>query len=199
MTRLEAALVDLATFLDERMVPYMVIGGFANLYWGFERFTRDIDLAVELGSETLADFVARLQKRFALSGGPDPLEFARRNHLIRMATKTGVEADLMIAMLPYEQAAIRRAISVSVGGRAIRMCSAEDLIIYKLASERALDAVDVEGIVMRQAAKLDREYLRARVRELAAGLERPEIVDTLSNLLRQADAPSDPTGDDAHG
>lgn len=195
MTRLEAALVDLAAFLDEGGIPYMVIGGFANLYWGFERFTRDIDLAVEVASEALAAFVQQLHKRFVMTA-PDPLEFARRNHLIRIATKTGVEADLMIAVLPYEQAAIRRAVPVAVGGRPIRLCSAEDLIVYKLASERPQDAVDVEGIVARQASKLDREYLWPLVRQLATGLERPEIVDRFTKLLRKADTPP---GDPTHG
>jgi hypothetical protein len=53
MTKLQAALLDLAAFLDERRLPYMVIGGFANLHWGVERFTRDIDITVEVTDEGL--------------------------------------------------------------------------------------------------------------------------------------------------
>jgi hypothetical protein len=187
MTRLEAALVDFAAFLDERRVPYMVIGGFANLYWGLERFTRDVDMVVEVAGDELADFVARLQKRFAVLAD-DPVAFVRENHVIRVESRTGVEADLVIATLPFEQAAIGRAISVTVGGRSIRICAVEDLILYQLASPSAQDAVDVDGIVARQAAKLDREYLWPRVRQLAAGLERPEITERLERLLREADA-----------
>ena len=33
---LEALKLDIAAFLDERGLPYMVIGGFANLYWPSE-------------------------------------------------------------------------------------------------------------------------------------------------------------------
>ena len=54
MTRLEAALLDLAAFLDERHLPYMTIGGFANLYWEVERFTRDVDITVEFFLKALA-------------------------------------------------------------------------------------------------------------------------------------------------
>lgn len=105
MTKLEAALVDLGAFLDERRLPHMTIGGFANLYWGVERFTRS---------------------------------------------------------------------------------SAEDLIIHKLASERPQDAVDVEGIIMRQGPRLDLPYLEPLVRQLATGLERPEIVETLAKTVARA-------------
>lgn len=40
----EAALVDLAGFLDQAKIPYMVIGGFANLRWGRPRLTQDLEI-----------------------------------------------------------------------------------------------------------------------------------------------------------
>ncbi|MEK7823483.1 MAG: nucleotidyl transferase AbiEii/AbiGii toxin family protein [Candidatus Eisenbacteria bacterium] len=187
MTKLEAALLDLSTFLDESRIPYMVIGGFANLFWGVERFTKDIDITVGVPADGLSDLLGRLRARFTLTV-PDPEAFARRNHLIRLRTGSGVEADLIMAVLPYEFAAIGRAVAVEVGGRPVRVCSPEDLIIHKLASDRPQDAVDVEGIVLRQAAKLDRTYLWPRVRELATGLDRPTIVEFLEAALRKADA-----------
>jgi len=187
MTRLEAALLDLGAFLDEHHLPYMVIGGFANLHWGSERFTRDVDLSVEVADEALPDLLKHLESRFSLAVA-DPLEFVRRTHLVRLTTRTGVDADLMIAVLPYEREAIRRAVAVDVAGRTVRLCTPEDLVIYKLASERPQDAVDVEGIVMRQGARLDREYLWPRVRDLVAGLERPEVETFFTKALAKADA-----------
>ena len=187
MTRLEAALLDLAAFLVESRIPYMVIGGFANLYWGVERFTRDLDVTIEVDDAELDDLIQRLGGRFT-GVRQDALLFARRNHLIRIETQAGVPIDFMIAALPYQVAAIRRAVEVTVGERVVKMCTPEDLIIHKLASERPQDAVDVEGIVLRQHQRLDRGYLAPRVRELAAGLERPEIVDTYQRLLRKADS-----------
>src|SRR5262249_5976024 len=153
---------------------YMVIGGFANLFWGVERFTRDVDVTIEVSDDGVPELIRVLSGRFDVDE-PDPLGFARRNHLIRIRTRAGIPVDLIIAALPYESAAIRRAVSAQVGDTTVRLCTAEDLVIHKLASERPQDALDVEGIVMRQAPALDRAYLEARVRELAAGLERPEI------------------------
>jgi hypothetical protein len=193
MTRLEAALLDVASFLDERRVPYMVIGGFANLLWGVERFTRDLDIAFEVPTEDLDGLILALQDRFEVTV-PDPPAFARRNHLLRMRTRTDVDVDLVWALIPYEIAAIRRAVAVEVHRKHVKVCTAEDLIVHKLASERAQDAVDVEGIVERQAGRLDLDYLWPKVKELAAGLERPEIAERFSTLLRRVDAKEGPNG-----
>jgi hypothetical protein len=187
MTDLEPALLELCSFLDEHRTPYMVVGGFANIHWGIERFTHDLDLAVEIEPGALDGWLESLALRFKLRRA-DAAAFAKRNHLIRLETNSNVPVDLMVAVLPYERAAIRRAVEIPLGGRVIRMCAPEDLIIYKLASERLQDAADVEGIIFRQAKRLDRAYLETRVRELAAGLERPEIVDFYTRTLTRADS-----------
>ena len=188
MTKLEAAMLDLAAFLDERRLPYMTIGGFANLYWGVERFTRDVDITLEIDDSALPGFITDLEQSFRITVA-NPLEFARRNRVVRVQTQTGVDADLILAALSYESAALRRTVAVELGGRTVKLCSAEDLIIHKLSSERAQDAVDVEGIVMRQAGRLDLPYLEPQVRQLAAGLERPEIVEFFSKALTKAEGP----------
>lgn len=186
MTKFEAALVDLVAFLDERHLPYMVIGGFANIHWGVERFTKDIDVTTEVSDEDLPGLLTALEPLFRITVA-NPLEFARRNRLIRVQTRTGVDADLILAALPYEVAAIRRAVPVSLGGKKVSLCSPEDLIVHKLSSERAQDAADVEGIMTRQAGRLDLAYLRPLVRDLAAGLERPEIVEFFEKTLRKTE------------
>jgi len=186
MTKLEAAMLDMAAFLDERRLLYMTIGGFANLYWGVERFTRDVDITLEIDDSALPGLIADLAQSFRITVA-DPLEFAKRNRLVRVQTQTGVDVDLIFAALPYESAALRRAVPVELGGRSINLCSAEDLIIHKLSSERMQDAVDVEGIVMRQTGRLDLSYLEPLVRQLAAGLERPGIVEFFSKALAKAE------------
>lgn len=186
MTKLEAAMLDLAAFLDERGLLYMTIGGFANLYWGVERFTRDVDITLEIDDAALPTLIADLGQSFRITVA-DPLEFAKRNRLVRIQTQTGVDVDLILAALPYESAALRRAVAVELGGRTIKLCTAEDLIIHKLSSERMQDAVDVEGIVTRQAGRLDLSYLEPLIRQLAAGLERPEIVAFFSKAMAKAE------------
>lgn len=188
MNHLEAALLEVVGFLEARGTRYMVVGGFASLHWGRQRLTRDLDLTVEMPIPSLASFVEGLGRDFRLSSR-EPVEFALRNHLIRLTTNVSVPVDLMLAVLPYQVAAIDRAVEIPVGPRTVRFCTPEDLIIYKLASERAQDQVDVEGVVIRQADALDRAYLDRQVRDLAAGLERPAILTFYAACLKKAGLP----------
>ena len=185
MNHLEAALNEVVGFLEARGTRYMVVGGFASLHWGRQRLTRDLDLAVDVPMPSLGTFVAELGREFEMTER-EPVEFAARNHLIRLTTRVSVPVDLMLAMLPYEIAAIERAVEVPVGPRSVRMCTPEDLIIYKLASERTQDHIDVEGVVLRQADALDRGYLDRHIAELATGLERPDILRIYTAALQKA-------------
>lgn len=191
MNHLEAALLEVVGHLQATGTRYMVVGGFASLHWGRQRLTRDLDLTVEVPDAKVAEFVERLGREFRLSDR-EPLEFARRNHLIRLMTGVSVPVDLMLAALPYEGVALDRAIEVSVGPRMVRFCTPEDLVIYKLASERPQDHIDVEGVVLRQAEALDRAYLEPHVRDLATGLDRPEILKIYSAALMRAGLPALP-------
>jgi len=185
MNLLEAALADLAGFLSEFRVPYMVIGGFANLRWGRPRLTQDLDLTVLVPEGELSQFLARLGKRYHLLA-PDPLGLARETRVVPLATSAGVRADLILAGLDYEQAAVRRAVSVPVAGLTVCLCTAEDLIVHKLASQRLRDQEDAEGVIVRQGPALDRAYLEPLVQQVAAELDRPAIVEFYRACLGKA-------------
>jgi hypothetical protein len=44
--------------------------------------------------------------------------------------------------------------------RVVRLCTAEDLVVYKCVAGRARDVLDVESIVARQADALDATAIR---------------------------------------
>ncbi|HSW09484.1 MAG TPA: hypothetical protein VLK32_01125 [Bacillota bacterium] len=115
--RLDEALLKVVGFLEDREVPYMVIGGFANLFWGRSRLTRDLDLTVSLPEERLAPLVEDLRQRFTVFP-PEPLEFVHQHSILPLQVGE-VRVDLALAGLPYEEAAIRRARPVDVAGRSI--------------------------------------------------------------------------------
>jgi hypothetical protein len=62
-----------------------------------------------------------------------------------------------------------------VGGCLVLFCTAEDLILHKILSDRERDREDVRGILAAQRGKLDESYLDPRIRELADLLGRPSI------------------------
>jgi predicted nucleotidyltransferase len=186
LARLGEALHQLTRVLDELRIPYMVIGGIANLVWGEARATQDVDVTVSISEERTAEVVEALGQHLTLLPN-DPVAFLRQTRVLPMTTASGVGIDLIRAGLPYEEAAIARAQFVDLGGAQVRVAGAEDLILHKLVSERLRDREDVAGVIRRQRAKLDREYLDPLVRSLAEMLERPEIWDWYFREVTESD------------
>jgi hypothetical protein len=93
-----------------------------------------------------------------------------------------VSADLSLAMLPYEEQAIGRAVLTDIEDVRVPVCTAEDLVIYKAISERAKDWLDIEGILLRQGTKLDQDYIIGWLEQFAQALERLEIVTRYDSL-----------------
>jgi hypothetical protein len=53
------------------------------------------------------------------------------------------------------------------------------LIVLKAFADRPKDWLDIEGILIRQAARLDWPYVRAQLAPLAELKDAPELVDKL--------------------
>ncbi len=174
MSSLEKALRSLSTYLEERALAYMVIGGVANLAWGMPRSTFDIDVTVWVPAGTEPALIAGLCATFtALPAEPE--KFALETRVLPLEVE-GFRVDLILGQLPYEEQAIRRARLMDMGGGVrVRMCSPEDLIVHKILSERPQDLEDVRGIVRAQEKTLDRAYLDPLVHGLAVDLARPAI------------------------
>lgn len=183
---LTGALSDLAAFLELCGVPYMVIGGYANLHWGRPRLTQDLDVTILVADSELSGFVQELEQSYQILV-PDPVLFARQTRVIPIRVAGEVRADLILAGIAYEERAIRRAVSIPLESRAVRVCTAEDLVLHKLVSERARDREDVEGIIFRQGGRLDREYLDPLVDEATRSLDRPEIGAFYRSCLERAE------------
>ena len=184
MTRLEQAAGEVAAALSRLRVPYMLIGGLANLQWGTLRSTADVDLSVWVEEEHLAAVIQDLTAAFhALPA--DPLAFVRESRILPLETSSRIRVDLAFALLPYEAEAIRRAVRRKVGGATLRVCTAEDLILYKIISDRPRDLEDVRGVLRRMGRKLDRRYLDPKIKELAEALERPEIAERWRAALKE--------------
>ncbi len=160
--------------LEQRRVPYMVIGGIANIMWGIPRTTLDVDLTIWVAEDQLEDVIQELGGRFAPRVA-DPIAFVKETRVLPLTTSAGVQIDVIFGQLPYEEEAIRRAARTRVQGIEVRVCQPEDLVIHKLVSERPKDREDVRGIIRQQADRLDRTYLDTKVVTLARALGRPDI------------------------
>ena len=175
MSDQESALLRVAAAFDRRHTPYMVIGGLANVVWGEPRATLDVDVTVWVDEPELAGVVADLCAAFR-SMVEDPLGFVKETRVLPLESGEGVRLDVIFGLLHFEREAIARAVAIEVAGAPVRFCTAEDLILMKIISDRTQDLADAEGVALRRMAELDLGYLEPRVRELAELLENPEIM-----------------------
>lgn len=185
MNELQEELVRVVNFLDAHRVPYMVIGGFANLFWGDPRTTEDIDITIEMD---IADWDAArsIFEEVGHFEASDPQDLALRGRVVPLRCPSGIRVDFILGTLSFEFAAIKRARIVKVDGHEVRVCAPEDLVIHKLVSVRAKDLEDVVGLLRRQGADLDMVSLQQSVGELAAGVEDPRILERFIQARQEA-------------
>ena len=158
-----------------------MIGGLAVQRWGEPRQTRDVDLALLTGLGNEAAFIDPLLAHYG-ARRPDARAFALSYRVVLRETAAGIPIDISLAALPFEEHVVDRSTRFAFApGCVVTTCSAEDLVVLKALADRPQDWLDVEGIVVRQGATLD----RARVmHELGPLLELKED-DTPAATLRK--------------
>ncbi|HUJ24122.1 MAG TPA: nucleotidyl transferase AbiEii/AbiGii toxin family protein [Bryobacteraceae bacterium] len=175
MTALESALLEAVGVLDRIGIPYMLIGGLAVSLWGEPRSTLDVDITVWVDPGELGRAVSELSK--ILHPTPsDPLAFVQQTRVLPAMSSQKLKIDIIFASLPEEQRMIERARPKRINGQTVMVASVEDLLFMKLASERSKDIEDARLLLRRFRKSIDRTYLEPRLKELAEGLARPDIL-----------------------
>jgi hypothetical protein len=167
------AAVEIQEFCASRSWRSTVIGGLAVQRWGEPRQTRDVDLTVLTGFGTEAVFVDALLERFP-PRRPDARQFALDRRVLLVQAANGVPLDISLAALPLEGRVVDRSSEYAFGSAyRVRTCSAEDLVVLKAFADRPQDWLDIEGVVVRQGAALNR----------------PQVLDELTPLLELKEDP----------
>lgn len=185
---LPQAAEEIAQFLDDGEVPYVLIGGLAVQYWGEPRTTRDVDVAVMVPPERLETFLDEVLARFR-PRLPDARNFALRHRVLLLNSSEGVPVDLSLGIPGYEEEVMNRAVSASFPGFSpLRLVSAEDLIIHKCVAGRARDCEDIERILIRQRLSVDLAYIHRWLEEFAPLVDTHDAKGVFEQALGKARA-----------
>ena len=185
---LAVAAHDILRFLSAHDVPACLIGGLAVQRWGEPRATQDVDLTVLAPFGTEASAIDLLLGRYA-GRGARARDFALRYRVLKLRAPGGEPIDVSLGALPFELEVLDRASRWRLSrGIDLIVCSAEDLLIYKLVAGRPRDLLDVEGIVRLRWRDLDLARVRSRVGEFAELLEAPDLLQPFERALRSARA-----------
>jgi hypothetical protein len=182
MEGLFQSVISLQKLLHEAGIPSIIIGGLAVAVWGEPRLTRDVDLKVLLDRQD-ADRLLELLSTNYQPLVSNPLDTLLKQGLIFIQDSQGTRLDLLLADTLYDVTAIQRGCDVEVQpGILIRLCTPEDLIIYKLISTRLRDHEDARSIVRRQHGSLDDDYIIDWLMQFEAALNDSTLVEEYLDL-----------------
>ncbi len=183
MNKLFTAALEIEAACRALGFAHCFIGGLAVQRWGEPRMTADVDLTIVTGFGGELAFIDALLARFA-SRLPDGREFALANRTLLLRAHNGIQLDVSLGAMPFEERAVERASRFAVAPRRyIQTCSAEDLVVHKALAGRAKDWLDIAGIVTRQGARLHRPTIWAEVTPLLELVGAPETAPRLRALL----------------
>lgn len=178
-----SVLQDLIAWLALQQTPGIVIGGVAASILGRPRATRDVDAVILLDENGWKTFLEAGARFGFKPRHRDSLDFAKQARVLLVRHETsGIDTDISLGMLPFEQEAIARAQSIKVSGITIPLPTPEDLIIMKAVANRARDVADIEALLDAHP-KLDLRRIRRWLREFSSALDRPAILSTFENIL----------------
>jgi hypothetical protein len=189
MIELYRSATEIQEFFRQRDWQYCIIGGVAVLRWSHIRATRDVDVTLLTGFGREEIFIDELLKAFQFRP-PGTRDFALRNRVLLLTDRHGIPMDVAMGAIPFEERTVQRSsLWEAQAGVFLRTCSAEDLLIHKCFANRSIDWADVEGILARQAGKLDLDLVRRELQPLAEMKEDPQIVKKLEALILRHSQP----------
>jgi len=146
------ALRDIARTLPRCGVRFALVGGLAVSIRGEVRFTRDVDVAVDVEDDTAAETLIReLQHRGYVVRAIVEDERRGRLSTIRLRSPAGPVVDLLAASSGVEREIVARAEPVEIDGvGVVPTARAEELLALKVLSmsdARPQDLIDAGNLV----------------------------------------------------
>lgn len=135
-------------------VDFVLVGGLAVNAWGYLRATRDVDLVPDPAPENLARLDAllvglggRVEVGGQLLGSSAIGTFLRTGDRTLVLTDLG-RVDILqgLPQVPSFAALDARSSEVDIDGLVVKVCSLDDLLAMKQASDRPRDRDDLEAL-----------------------------------------------------
>lgn len=144
---------DLLAAFDESGVRFVVIGGYAVIFHGRPRATKDLDLLVSIDPENRS----RLGDALAAYGAPknviDGARAMKADEIVFFGTSP-VRVDILGSASGVDfDAVYEHAVQTTLDGVAVRVIAIDDLLVNKRASGRPRDLEDCRELDRARAKK----------------------------------------------
>ncbi len=162
------AVEDLAEAFAVRTVRHALIGGLATALRGRPRFTQDVDFLLDVPQVALPGLLNDLIARgFTLDRAVVLKEYVQ-NHITAF-TFGPVRIDWLKPVLPFYRRTLADAELLEWSeGHAVRVATAEGLILTKMVAFRPQDQVDIETLLTANRDEIDVDMIREEWSPFAA-------------------------------
>jgi hypothetical protein len=147
----------LLLLLNKHKVSYMLIGGYAVIYYGYERTTTDMDIWLQPTNTNKAKLIEAL-KEFGIGSASikalSELDFAKTQFFFFGKKPRRIDFLTSINNVKFEEA-IKEVNFFSVKKDKIPVIQYNHLILSKITNERAKDRADVEELQKIRGNKKD--------------------------------------------
>lgn len=154
MIKMSADFKDFLRLLSEKKVEYLLIGGYAVVYYGYIRNTGDMDIWVRMTEEN-ARLTAEALEEFGYAPKDKALPFLiKPDKILRMGIPPfRLEVSTGIDGVEFDSCYSKRKI-IYVDDIPVNIINLDDLIKNKKASGRLKDLADVEELEIRNKNQL---------------------------------------------
>jgi hypothetical protein len=133
----------------------------------------------------IPEFLATAMPEGILPRIDDAAGFAVKHRVLLMKhAPSGVNIDISLGLLPFEEELVARAGEQQVGDLRIRLPTPEDLIILKAVAGRPKDLEDIRSI-LEKSRGLDRSRITRWVKAFAETLEAPELWESVRPMIEE--------------
>ncbi len=133
-------------FLNANRVHYLVVGGYAVAFYGYPRYTKDIDIWIEASSENATKVMQALRDFGFGSLDLTTEDFATFNQVIQLGYPPS-RIDLLTSVdgIKFEDCYDSR-VSIELEGLVVNFIDLDNLRLNKKASGRLQDLADLENL-----------------------------------------------------
>ncbi len=163
--------------LDNASIPYMLTGSFASSYHGSPRSTQDIDIVISPTAHQIRTLLTLLPETEYYVDEDAAVDAQKRQGQFNVIDfATGWKVDLIMRKSrTFSRVEFERRSAIEFLGMTLNIATAEDVLLAKLEwakkGESLRQVEDAVGILKIRLDRLDHDYIRHWVRELALGTQ----------------------------
>ena len=174
-------LLDVISRLNERRIPYAIIGAFAASFYGMVRASLDADAVISIRNSQDAQSLCKdlrsenLQVEYRSGDSDDPIAA-----VINIQDSFHNRVDLLIGIRGMAEDSFGRTQEAQFMGSSIKIIGLEDFIALKIFAGSPKDIQDAVGVLKVSGQKIDINFLKQLTARYGA-----DCVKRLQALLKE--------------